>query len=106
MDVVVKYINKELANWTEAFRSPLFRRRFWVVVIAVTICLSVLPFFFQIIEKREGVVLHDIVLANLAPVDVSLPVFALIWIMAALMLVRSFQNPKFMLLAFCSFAFL
>jgi hypothetical protein len=103
MEVVIKLLNKEINNWVLAFRSPLFRKRFWVVVIAVTICLSILPFFFQIVEKRQGPVLHDFVLEWLPAADVSLPIFALVWLMAGLMLVRSFQNPKFMLLAFCSF---
>ena len=104
MDIVVKIFNKEINNWALAFKSPVFRKRFWVVVIAVTICLSILPFFFQIIEKREGPVLHDVVLNLLPAADVSLPIFTLVWLAAGLMLVRCFQNPKFMLLAFCSFA--
>ena len=103
MDIVVKVFNKEINNWTQAFRSPIFRRRFWVVVIAATICLSLLPIFFQIIEKREGAVLNDFVLKALPARNVSLPIFAMVWAMAGLMLVRCFQNPKFMLLAFCSF---
>ena len=103
MDVVVKLLTKEINNWVLAFRSPLFRKRFWVVIVAVTICLSVLPFFFQIIEKRQGPVLDDFVLNMLPAMDVSLAIFSMVWIMAALMLVRSFQDPKFMLLAFCSF---
>jgi len=103
MDIVAKLFNKEISNWALAFRSPLFRKRFWVVIIAVTICLSILPFFFQIVEKREGPVLHDFILNLLPATDVSLPIFAFIWLMAGLMLVRSFQDPKFMLLAFCSF---
>ena len=104
MDAATKPITKEELSWIQAMRNPTFRRQLLITFGGCLVCLSLLPLFFQIIEKREGVVLHDIVLANLAPVDVSLPVFALIWIMAALMLVRSFQNPKFMLLAFCSFA--
>jgi hypothetical protein len=103
MEVVLKLFNKEISSWVQAFRSPLFRKRFWIVVIAVTICLSLLPYFFQIIEKRQGIVLNDFVLNALPAKDVSFPIFAMVWLLAALMLVRSFQNPKFMLLAFCSF---
>lgn len=103
MDIVLKILNKEINNWVQAFKSPLFRKRFWVVVIAAAICLSLLPFFFQIIERRQGIVLNDLVLEALPAMDVSLPIFSMVWIMAALMLVRSFQDPKFMLLAFCSF---
>ncbi|HVF81340.1 MAG TPA: phosphatase PAP2-related protein [Flavisolibacter sp.] len=103
MDIVLRFFNKEINYWVQAFRSPLFRKRFWVVVIAAAICLSMLPFFFQIIEKREGALLNDFVLEALPALNVSLPIFSMVWIMAGLMLVRSFQDPKFMLLAFCSF---
>jgi hypothetical protein len=103
MDIVLRIFNKEITNWVRAFRSPLFRKRFWVVIFAATICLSILPFFFQIIERREGPVLNDFVLEALPAINVSLPIFSMVWIMAGLMLVRSFQDPKFMLLAFCSF---
>ena len=103
MDVVLKIFNKEISNWVQAFKSPLFRKQFWVVVIAATICLSLLPYFFQIIERREGALLHDFVLEALPAKNVSLPIFTLVWMMAGLMLVRCFQEPKFMLLAFCSF---
>lgn len=104
MDAVAKVFSKEFANWTEAFRSPLFRKRFWVVVTAVTVCLTLLPFFFQVIQKRPGTLLHDFVLAALPAHNVSIPIFTLIWLMAGLMLVRSFQDPRFMLSAFCGFA--
>lgn len=103
MDVVLKLITKDIAAWAQAFRSPLFRKRFWVVVVAVTIALTLLPFFFQIIQQREGSVLNDALLNVLPPRDSSLLVFMLIWSTAALMLVRCFQNPKVMLMAFCGF---
>jgi hypothetical protein len=103
MAFVIKRFNKEFTNWAEDFSSPVFRRRFWVIIVGVTICLTLLPIFFQIIQKRQGVLLHDALLTALPAHDVSLPVFSLIWLMAALMLVRCFQDPKFMLLAFYSF---
>lgn len=104
MDAVVKLFNKEINNWAQAFRSPLFRKNFWVVVVAVTVCLTILPYFFQIIERREGSVLHDPLLDILPSANVSFPIFAFVWLTAGLMLVRCFQNPQIMLLAFCSFA--
>jgi hypothetical protein len=103
MDAVAKLFNRRIDNWAQAFKNPLFRKNFWVVVVGVTICLSLLPYFFQIIERRNGMSLHDPVLEILPAKDVSLPIFSMVWLMAGLMLVRCFQDPKFMLLAFCSF---
>lgn len=103
MDIVLKLFSKEINNWAQAFRSPLFRKRFWVVIIAATICLTLLPYFFQIIQRREGPVMNDSILEALPAKNVSFPIFSFVWLMAGLMLVRCFQDPKFMLLAFCSF---
>ena len=103
MEAVIKPITKEELNWAQAVKDPLFRRRLIIAVLGCFVCLSVLPFFFQIIERRQGVVLQDIVLDALPAMDVSVPVFAIIWGMAILMVVRCFQNPRFMVLAFLSF---
>lgn len=103
MEALIKPITKEELSWAQAIKDPLFRKRLIVSVLGCFICLSILPLFFQIIEKREGPVLHDIVLDALPAKDVSVPVFAIIWGMALLMVVRCFQNPRFMVLAFMSF---
>jgi membrane-associated phospholipid phosphatase len=103
MDATIKPITREELNWRQAMKSPAFRRKLFASVLGCIICLSILPFFFQAIEKRQGVVLNDLVLDLLPPKDVSIPVFAIIWGMAALMLIRCVQSPRFMVLAFCSF---
>jgi len=103
MEAVSKPLTKEELSWRQAIKSADFRRKLFVSVFGCIICLAILPFFFQIIQKRQGVVLHDFVLNALTPRDVSIPVFTIIWGMAALMLVRCVQNPRFMVLAFCSF---
>lgn len=59
----------------------------------VTAILVAFPFFFQYIESREGRLLEDPVLNWLSPRDVSIPIFAMIWSMTILFLVRSIQSP-------------
>ena len=103
MEAVIKPITKEELRWAHAIKDPFFRKRLIISVLGCFVCLSVLPIFFQVIEKRQGVVLNDIVLEALPAMDVSIPTFAIIWGMAILMVVRCFQNPRFMVLAFMSF---
>ncbi len=52
-----------------------------------------MPSFFRSIEQRNGVVLNDWVLAHLPAVDVSVPIFAIIWGMGILMMVRALYKP-------------
>jgi membrane-associated phospholipid phosphatase len=103
MEAIGKPLSKEELTWRTAMRNPDFRRKLFVSVFGCIICLSILPDFFQVIEKREGIVLQDIVLNAIPAMNVSIPVFTIIWGMAILMLVRCVQNPRFMVLAFCSF---
>jgi len=52
-----------------------------------------MPFFFQHIEHRPGIQLHDYVLSRIPAQDVSLYIFLVIWGMALLTLVRAIKTP-------------
>lgn len=103
MEAVIKPFQQEELRWAEAIRDPLFRRRLAVSLLGCVICLSVLPFFFQIIQQRPGSLLNDPVLAVLPAKDVSVPVFSIIWGIALLMVYRSVQTPRLLVLSLCAF---
>ena len=79
--------------WTAALQSPNRRSKIISGSFVIAIILSLMPVFFTYIQKRQGVVLNDWVLANIPAYDVSLAIFAVIWGMALLILVRAFYNP-------------
>ncbi len=54
----------------------------------------IMPYFFGYIEKRKGVVLHDWVLAQIPPHNVSVLIFAIIWGMILFALIRAIYNPS------------
>ena len=56
--------------------------------------LFTLPFFFAHIQKRKGVVLNDWVLAHIPPHNVSVLIFAIIWGMVLLILIRTINKPS------------
>ena len=60
----------------------------------VAVILSAMPFFFQSIEQRPGIQLHDYVLSRVPAQDVSVYIFMVIWGMAALTLFRAVQTPS------------
>ncbi len=59
----------------------------------VALVLSAMPAFFQHIERRAGVQLHDPILSHIAPQDVSIYIFMVIWGMGLLTLLRAIANP-------------
>lgn len=79
--------------WTAALQSPKKRDKLLIGSFLVAILLSSLPIFFNYIQKRQGVVLNDWVLAHLPAYDVSVIIFSIIWGMALLTFTRALYNP-------------
>lgn len=80
--------------WVEALQSSETRSKILLGSIVTIVMLSSMPFFFNYIEKRNGIVLDDWVLAYLPAYNVSLIIFAIIWGMAGLILLRALYKPS------------
>jgi hypothetical protein len=80
--------------WVNALQQPETRSKILLGSIVTIIMLSCMPFFFGQIEKRDGVVLNDWVLAYLPAYNVSIIIFAIIWGMAGLIVARALYNPN------------
>jgi hypothetical protein len=108
MDVLTKNITQEIIEdkWVQAIKDPLFRKKLYAGLICVIITLGILPFFFQHIEQRNGVVIPDPVLNFFEATDVSIPIFAILWSMTILMIVRSVQSPRLFVTALYGFLFM
>ncbi len=68
----------------------------WQIVLGTFIMLSIvftLPFFFRYIEKRDGILLNDWLLAAVPPHNVSVLIFAVIWGMILLAFIRTLYTP-------------
>ncbi len=98
MNVVSVQSRKDFKNkterWGDVIKNPLLRKKLYIGVISMLIVLGILPFFFQHIEKIDGYDFNDIILNSLPAKDLSIPIFSIIWGMAALMIIRSIQNPR------------
>jgi hypothetical protein len=79
--------------WIAALQSPKKRDKLLIGSFIVAIILSSLPIFFSYIQKRQGVVLNDWVLAHIPAYDVSIIIFTIIWGMAILIFIRALYNP-------------
>jgi hypothetical protein len=81
-------------TWAATWNS---RSKRFQMIIGTAIMLGIiftLPVFFAYIQKRKGVVLNDWLLLRIPPHDVSVLIFALIWGMVLLIVVRTIKNPS------------
>ena len=80
--------------WRQAWNSDYKRHQ---IIIGTTIMMMVvftLPFFFNYIQKRHGFLMHDWVLAEIPPHNVSVAIFSVIWGMALLCIYRAVYKPN------------
>jgi len=80
-------------NWKDILMSTTKRSILIGGFLLMMGLIVVLPAFFNKIEKRPGVVLHDWVLAALPGHNFSIAIFAIIWVMGFLTLIRAVQKP-------------
>jgi len=93
-------------EWQEAWLTPSFRRRLMVGMVILIALLSLLPLFFQYIERRHGVQLNDALLRMLPPHNISPALFIVMWAFTAYCVFRAAQTPKMFLAYLWSFIFL
>ncbi|MFY7900440.1 MAG: phosphatase PAP2-related protein [Chitinophagaceae bacterium] len=92
-----------IESWKTAWQNKIFRQRFLISVICIISLMIFFPYFFQYIEERNGHQLQDIVLAKLPAVDVSIPIFAIIWGTGVFTTIRGIQNPQIVITFFWAF---
>lgn len=80
-------------NWKSTWNCTSQRSLMLIGSIVVALVLSGMPVFFQHIEQRPGVQLHDFVLARVPAFDVSLYIFLIEWGMGLLILIRAIKTP-------------
>ncbi|MDT8886454.1 phosphatase PAP2-related protein [Aquirufa regiilacus] len=81
-------------NWTAAWQDSRFR---WQLILAIAV-FAIFPWkaddYFQWIQQREGIVMQDIVLANIPAKNVSIPIFAIIYFSVVYLIARIIRQPK------------
>jgi len=87
-------------NWKATWNSRHQRYQMITGTVIVLGIVYTIPIFFAHIQKRKGAVLNDWLLARIPPHDVSVFIFALIWGMAILILIRAIKNPS-IYITFC-----
>jgi hypothetical protein len=86
------------SSWQTCWKMPVFRKKTFLGLALLAVILSGFPFFFNSIEKRDGVKLDDWLLIHIPALNLSVPIFLLIWSTVLLAFLRVLKNPRFFLL--------
>ena len=83
--------------WKINWQSSDYRKKLITGLILISFILLSLPFFFQAIEKRNGISFNDYLLSWLPAYDLSLYIFTVIWSMTLFTFSRFKQDPNILL---------
>ena len=92
--------------WKSAWSNKNYRVKTIIGTVLFLSILVLLPFFFSIIELRQGSLLNDRLLHVLPAIDVSIPTFIIIWSMVILLLYRCTRDPALFILFLWAFILL
>lgn len=91
--------------WQQAWRFSIYRTYLFIGLTVLAASIIGLPFFFHHIQDREGAVLNDHLLSMIPAVDMTIPIFVIIWIVISYGIVRSLQDPQNFLITLYSVIF-
>lgn len=95
-----------ILRWKNAWQEKWFIKRVISGLLVLVMLLSILPYFFGMIEKRAGFAINDWVLSQLPAINLSIPIFAIIWGMVAVTLYECYKKPIVFLQMLWAFIFL
>lgn len=99
-------VEKIKTSWLYHFQSKAFKLFFYIGIFALIAILLSFPVFFNHIEKRQGVILDEIILKILPSLNLSYYIFAIIWGTSLILIIESIKNPKIFIGFLWSFIFL
>ena len=102
--------NMDLMNnersWKKALENLRFKKQLIFGCITLIGILVIFSSFLTKIEQREGRVINDWLLNNIPSIDLSIPVFTLIWSCALLLIWQASKNPSIFITYLWAFIFL
>jgi hypothetical protein len=93
-------------SWSYVLRSKRLVSSFFISLVALFGIAFTAPSFFIFIQNRKGFTLHDQLLKILPAVDLSGPIFLLLYLLIAIALVYLIMRPALLLIALQAYAIL
>lgn len=88
----IKSLNSK--TWNRSFREKGFRNEFISAIIIFIGLLHYFLNFLNVIELRKGSVINDPVLALFQPIDLTWPIFVMIYSSLALIIYHLYDDPE------------
>lgn len=92
-------------NWKQTWGSHMQRTQIIIGSILVIAISCMLPSFFNLIQKRDGLILNDWVLNAIPAHNVSWAIFSIIWGMGLYALWRGIEKPAIFITYLWTFIF-
>ncbi|OIR00616.1 hypothetical protein GALL_173060 [mine drainage metagenome] len=86
--------HKHIDKWTDAWKYRSFRNKAVTGLILLVALGIFFPFFFNLIEARKGIRLNDPLLSILPAVDVSIPIFLVLYSTIIFALYKCYKDPS------------
>ena len=83
-----------IGAWELSWQSAEYKRKLTIGLAIISVILIVLPFFYQAIELRNGILINDYLLREIPAINVSIYIFIIIWSMALLTFSRFKADPQ------------
>jgi len=80
--------------WKATWNTPHKKQQIIIGTVIMIAVVIVMPHFFNGIQKRNGKLLDDWLLAIIPPRNVSIAIFAIIWAMIILAIARAMKDPS------------
>jgi hypothetical protein len=88
------FINSITWAWGDAWKKPTFRISFLSALLTFSIFPWKASTYFQWIQQRQGLVLHDYILEFIPSKNVSYPIFSIIYCTVIYLIIRLLASPK------------
>jgi hypothetical protein len=95
----LNYFHLVRVRWKEAFSSKSFQVQFVITMLYGIFLVIFLNYYFNFIQCRTGTVLKDPILALFHPINLSVPIFSVIYCCALIGLFNLMMLPGHMLRA-------
>ncbi|MFC2131560.1 phosphatase PAP2-related protein [Bacteroidota bacterium] len=87
-----------IAIWKKALKNRKFAIELTITVLVFLIILFLLAYFLNLIENRNGIVLHDPVLNLFQPIDLTWQIFSVLYVCVFISIFYLLKQPQLMVL--------